>query len=369
LRSGAIDEMESQAMRRSWAVGAAFVAACASCGSNSARSADQGARETMDGSASAGDEGAAADAGDDGAQGPTDGTAPGEAGLVGTPDAARSDAGAPDGSGFTPEGCMGVDPGNTAPARALPFAIGTPFLGCVKNGMESRYVDFTTPASPAAGGYVVLTFSAVGAIAIDGFVYLASDTSTSIFEMRAEHDGDGLVYWFGAAPSTEYMVSVQDLFKETSLAPYTLTATFTPANDPHKPDDSEALATPIALGSPVQSLAFHGYTSTGGADIGWWSFYQVNLTSAPATVSVTNVPAGIKLGAYLYGNANEGYSSLGFGTSASAGGSVTFTTNEPVLAAPHYVVIQPAGIDPDAYGAGSTPATFVTSPYTLVVTQ
>jgi hypothetical protein len=66
---------------------------------------------------------------------------------------------------------MGVDPDNTAPARALPFAIGTPFLGCVKNGMEVRYVDFTTPAAPAAGGYVVLTFSAVGPIAIDAFVY------------------------------------------------------------------------------------------------------------------------------------------------------------------------------------------------------
>jgi hypothetical protein len=298
-----------------------------------------------------------------------DATVPGEGGLVGTAAAGRSDAGAADSSGFTPEGCMGVDPDNTAPARALPFAIGTPFLGCVKDGMEARYVDFTTPAAPAAGGYVVLTFSAVGSIAIDAFVYLASDVSSSIFEMRAARDGDGLVYWFGAAPSTEYMVSVQDLFKDTSFAPYTLTATFTPANDPHKPDDSEALATPIVVGTPVASLDFHGYTSTGGADIGWWSFYQANLTSAPATVSVTNVPAGIQLAAYLYGNANEGNSTLGFATSGSAGGSVTFTTSGAIVAGPHYVVVEPAGIDPDAYGSGSTPATFVTNPYTLVVTQ
>ncbi len=355
-------------MRRSLAISAAFVAACASCGSSSSRSADPGARETTDGAATASDGGgpAAPGAGDDGPQDPMDATAPDEGGL---PDAGRSDAGAADGSGFTPEGCMGVDPGNTAPARALPFAIGTPFLGCLKNGMEVRYVDFTTPAAPAAGGYVVLTFSAVGATAIDASVYLASDMSFSLFEMRAAHDGDGLVYWFGAAPSTEYMVSVQDLFGETSFAPYTLTATFTPANDPHKPNDNEALATPIVVGTPVQSLAFHGYTSTGGADIGWWSFYQVDLTSAPATVSVTNVPAGIQLAVYLYGNANEGYSSVGTGESTSAGGSVTFTTNEPIMAAPHYLVIEPAGVDPDVYGPGSTPATFVTNPYTLVVTQ
>jgi hypothetical protein len=355
-------------MRGSLAVSAAFVVACASCGSSSTRSADQG--EILDGAAIASDGGGpGAPGADDGPQGSTDATTSGEGGLVGTPDAGRSDAGAADGSAFTPMGCMGVDPDNTAPARALPFAIGTPFLGCLKDGMEVRYVDFTTPATPAAGGYVVLTFSAVGATAIDASVYLASDMSFSLFEMRAAHDGDGLVYWFGVAPSTEYMVSVQDLFKETSFAPYTLTATFMPADDPHKPNDSEALATPIVVGTPVQALAFHGYTSTDGADIGWWSFYQVDLTSAPATVSVTNVPAGIDLAVYVYANANEGSSLLGSGESASAGGSVTFTTNEPIIAGPHYVVIEPAGVDPDVYGPGSTPAACVTNPYTLVVTQ
>jgi hypothetical protein len=86
--------------------------------------------------------------------------------------------------------------------------------------------------------------------------------SFSIFEMQAAHDGDGLVYWFGAAPSTEYMISVQDLFKDTSLAPYTLTATFTPASDPHKPNDSESLATPNAYrpGSTPATFVTNPYT-------------------------------------------------------------------------------------------------------------
>ena len=71
----------------------------------------------------------------------------------------------------------------------------------------------------------------------------------------------------------------------------------------------------------------------------------------------------------LYGNPNEGYSILGSGTSASAGGTITFTNNGPIMAGPHYVVIEPQGVNPDVYGPGSTPAAFVTNPYTLVVTQ
>jgi hypothetical protein len=64
-------------------------------------------------------------------------------------------------------GCMGPNPGNTSFARAVAFAIGAPFLGCFTTGTETRYEDFTTPATPGAGGYVVLTFSDDSQVAID----------------------------------------------------------------------------------------------------------------------------------------------------------------------------------------------------------
>ena len=85
-------------MRSSLAVSAAFAAACASCGSSSSRSTDPGARDIADGAAIVSDGGgpAAPGAGDDGPQGPTDATAPGEGGLVGTPDAGAGAAGSLD---------------------------------------------------------------------------------------------------------------------------------------------------------------------------------------------------------------------------------------------------------------------------------
>jgi hypothetical protein len=308
------------------------------------------------------------------------GTSPSEDGSAGLADAVAprdaSDAGgsasdAPDAAdgGFVSMGCMGVDPGNTDPAHAVSFAIDTPFLGCLKNGLETRYEDFTTPASPGAGGYVVLTFSDVGPTAIEAHVYAASDMSFAIFEMLAARDGDGLVYWFAAAPSTEYVVSVQDEFGDTSNAPYTLTPMFMPADDPSKPNDSEATATPITLGTPVQSLAMHGYTSSDSlSDPGWISYFQVDLGSTPATVSVTNVPAEIAIEAQIYGNANEGNGSLAFGLGSSKGASLSVTTTEGIVPGPHYVVIEPQD-NPNPYGQGSTPASYVTNPYTLVVSQ
>jgi hypothetical protein len=303
----------------------------------------------------------------EGSAGPSDGTVPTTTSDAST-DAAH-DAEAGEASAFVSMGCTGRDPGNTSFARAVAFAIDTPFLGCLTTETDTRYEDFTTPATPGAGGYVVLTFSDVGPIAIDASVYVASDTSFSLFEMRAAHDGDGLVYWFAAAPATEYVVSVQDLFGEASYSAYTLTATFTPADDPHKPNDSEATATPLTLGTAVQSLAMHGYTSSDSlSDPGWTSYFQVTLGSTPATVSVTNVPAELTLEAQVYGNANENYDSLGFAQSTANGASLSFTTDQTIVPGPHYVVVEPV-TNPNAYGSGSTPASYVTNPYTLVVTQ
>ncbi|MBV9949448.1 MAG: hypothetical protein JOZ69_21580 [Myxococcales bacterium] len=276
-----------------------------------------------------------------------------------------------EGSGpSTSDPCSSPDPGNSDPARASQYVLGTSFTGCVRDGLDKDYIAFTTPANHV-GGYVVVTFANVGQTTLDSFLYLASNTNPaySVFEMHAAQNGDGLIYWFGAAPSTGYVIRVQDLFGSTFLAPYAFSATFTAAVDPLKPNDSRGSATPIVLGTPVQSLEFHGYTNfSNSSDTGWWSFYQVMLAdSPPATVSVTNVPAEIQMDAYVYGNSNEA-SILGYGASGTDGASFTFTTNQPISSGPHYVFVE-AVSNPVAYGAGATPASYVLHPYTLLVTQ
>jgi len=113
----------------------------------------------------------------------------------------------------------------------------------------------------------------------------------------------------------------------------------------------------------------HGYTSSDSlSDPGWTSYFQVTLGSTPATASVTNVPAELALEAQVYGNANENYASLGFVQGTANGASLSFTTDVTIVPSPHYVVVEPV-TNPNAYGSGSTPASYVTNPYKLVVTQ
>jgi hypothetical protein len=352
-------------MHRLSAVCAALAAACTSCSSSSPSAAGPAVHDAgvPDEGSTPGDDGSAMTfSGDSGA---TDATAPTDGGLPGAGDASGVDA-----SRVTPEGCSGVDPGNTSAANAWPYTLGSTFLGCLRDGSDERYINITTPSNPA-GGYVVVTFNNVGQTAIDSFVYLAGATSPgqSVLEMMAGQDGDDLVYWFAAAPMTTYVVTAQDLFGMTFLAPYTFTATYTPVNDPLKPNDNESVATPINLAAPVQSFAFHGYTSDDNmADPGWWSFYQVNFAAAPVTVNMTNVPSEIEMEVYVYGTEAENYSILGYGSSTSNGMSFSFTTSQTPLAGPHYLQVEPA-FNPTAYGSGSTPASYVTMPYTIEVTQ
>lgn len=291
----------------------------------------------------------------------TDGATPVDASTGG----ASSDGAA----AFVSMGCKGLDPGNTSLASAVPFAIGAPFLGCVVSS-ETRYEAFTTPATPAAGGTVVLAFSDIGELTVGATVYAAPDTGFSIFEMDGAAEGAGVTYWFAAAPATRYIVGVKNRSGPEDQ-PYTLTATFDPANDAFKPNDTEATATPATLGTPAQALAMSGYVSSVAyADPQWSAFFEVDLAPGTATVAVSNVPAELTLSAQFYGNENENYASLGYGAGSAAGASFSVTTTVPIVAGPHYVVISPASEPPrDAYGPGSTPASYMTQPYRVVVTQ
>jgi hypothetical protein len=271
--------------------------------------------------------------------------------------------------------CTSADPGNSDPSTASPYVLGTTFNGCIRNGSDTDYIGFTTPSNPA-GGYVVASFTAPGsygsALTVDSYFYLASNTMIAydVFEMSAAAPGDSLTYWFAAAPSTAYVLRVVDLFGMAFQAPYTFSATFTPVIDPTKPNDSESTATMITVGSPVKAYEFHGYTSfSNSADVGWQSFYQVNLAATPASVQITDVPAELIMEVYVYGNYSAGESSiLGYGSGEAAGAPVMLTTDQSFNAGPHYVLVE-AVFNPQAYGAGSMPASYVLKPYTVVVTQ
>jgi hypothetical protein len=345
---------------------------------------------SLDSAADASDATVTPDAGDaggslDAAPDASDATVTPDAGDAGgsldsaTADSAPVDAsdGAANEAGGAPgdDPCTSPDPGNSDPSHPSLYVLGTTFNGCIRSGSDTDYIAFTTPSNPA-GGYVVASFTAPGlyqsALTVDSYLYLANNTMIAYdaFEMSAAHPGDSLTYWFAAAPSTTYVLRVVDVFGMTFLAPYTFNATFTPVVDPTKPNDSEATATMVTPGTPVQSYDFHGYTSyNNSSDIGWWSFYEVDLAAKPATVQITNVPAELTMEAYVFGNYGAGEASiLGYGSGGANGASVMLSTNQPFNAGPHYIRVE-AVFNPHAYGTGATPASYVLHPYTLVVTQ
>lgn len=112
----------------------------------------------------------------------------------------------------------------------------------------------------------------------------------------AENKGDinELVFPVGTAGS--YFLWLRDEDGAASTAPYTLTVSLAPADDPHEPNGSYADAAPLAFGSPTQGWIF----TTGDVD-----FYQINPPGAGVVrLTVTGVPATIEARVQVVDNNN-----------------------------------------------------------------
>ena len=174
---------------------------------------------------------------------------------------APADSSAPDAG--PPPGCTSAA---SDPSRAAVATLGTP-LPC-SGGAVYQYVQFTTPAGPGGGGYIVVKFTDVGPGAtIDTFLYMGDDTAFAhtLFEMRA------VTYWFAAFPATTYVIRVNDNYGG-GLGHYTFTATYTPVYSALRANLSGADARPqLMVGTPVEDYIFRGYRSR-FTDTWSWSY-------------------------------------------------------------------------------------------------
>jgi hypothetical protein len=280
---------------------------------------------------------------------------PGEIG-----EAASTDAAFPG----CPQDPCSCDPPNGDPAHAEPYALGSSIISCISSTGDLDYYEFETPAN-SPGGAVVVSVDWPGSGTMDPAVFVAGDT-TKLFDQSAQ---GATSFWFAAAPSTRYLVEVQSPFFYPPSSPYTFHATYTAAASPVQPGGTKASATPLSLGTAVQALMFAGYTSDTINDTAWWQWYQLTLAAGSATVSITNVASDLTLEAYLYDATNNANTIHGYGSSASAGGSISFMTSAPVTAGTYYIQLEPVTYTTHPYGSGTTPGAFTTQPYTLLVTQ
>ena len=254
-----------------------------------------------------------------------------------------------------PPGCT---PAADDPSRAAVATLGTP-LPC-SGAAVYQYVQFTTPAGPGGGGYVVVKFTDVSpGTTIDTFLYMGDDTAFAhtLFEMRA------VTYWFAAFPATTYVIRVNDNYGG-GLGHYTFTATYTPVYSALRANLSGgANARPqLTVGTPVQDYIFRGYR-TRFTDTWSWS-YKVTLAAGPATVTLSNLSPDF----YTNARMNDASGSDWYSPFTPAGQDFTLTTGGPVAAGEYTIWIEPY-MNPKAYGAGETPSSFITKPFTMVVKQ
>jgi hypothetical protein len=253
------------------------------------------------------------------------------------------------------------DPGNDDPAHALPYTPGTTLSACLSSTGDLDYYAIETPANQP-GGVIAVTVDYMGLDTFDVAVFVGTD-ATEVFDEQ----GGPVSLWFAAAPSTKYVIEVSTSYDYEPSA-YTFEATYTAVTSPSKPGSTKYSALPITVGTPVQALMFAGYTTDQIDTTAWWQWYEVTLADGNATVSITNVPSDLTLEAYLYDSTSNSNTIHGYG-SASAGGSIMFTTSSPVTAGTYYVQVDPVDYTTQAYGGGTTPGPLATQPYTLSVTQ
>jgi hypothetical protein len=154
-------------------------------------------------------------------------------------------------------------------------------------------------------------------------------------------------------------------FSVSAATPYTITATFTGVNDTNEPNDDNAHATPLTIGTPASGYFFAGYEDhIAPLDAAWEDRFKVTVPEGDMTFTL-NVPPAIDGEISLY-DANG--SAIGAKSDSTPGATIIFThTFTSTEAGVCYVAVHPYVSTP-VQTTLSTPLGFWTTPYTLTVT-
>ncbi len=262
--------------------------------------------------------------------------------------------------------CTSPDPGNEDQSHATPYTVlGAEFQACMQSATDIDFYEFTTPASPAAGGVITVNLIDVGPNgSIDSTAFAASDNSEIQGNGNASNGGSAY-YWFSAAPATKYRVSVQRFYTAMMATPYTFKVTYTPVNDTFEPNDLRTQAAPLTVGTPAQAFMFAGYaSSTGFASNAWEDWYKVTLAAGMVKITLSILATDIAGDMVLYDALGTEVTSMGSATN----GSTVVLNRTGITAGDYYVKVTPFYV-PTAKGSGTVLPQYVSQPYTLTITQ
>jgi hypothetical protein len=262
--------------------------------------------------------------------------------------------------------CTSPDPGNEDQSHATPYTVlGADFHACMQSATDIDFYEFTTPASPAAGGAITVNLIDVGSNGtIDSTAFAASDNSEIQGNGNASNGGSAY-YWFNAAPATKYRVGVQRFYPGTTANPYTFKVTYTPVTDTFEPNDLRTQAAPLTVGTPAQAFMFAGFTSsTGFASNAWEDWYKVTLAAGLVKFTLAILATDIDANMVLYDALGTEITSMGTATN----GSSVVLNRTGITAGDYYLKVEPFYV-PTGKGNGTVLPQYVSQPYTLTVTQ
>ena len=294
-----------------------------------------------------------------GAGGAAGGGAPNGEGGAGGADQATGGAGGDPGAELGEDNCGVQDVDNNDRDSATPYELGTEVRACLQQPEDLDFYEFTTPAEPAQGGWLVVRATDVGT---DGYYYLNLYSGTDNALIRRHYGspmGSNGAIWLPAAPGTLFRVSVEPY----SVIPpdYTFSATFTGVEDPYEPNDERADATPIEVGDEIEAYSFNGHTiSTAPEHDSDW--YEIDL-SAGSVRATLDQPEGASSYIYLYDSTGAQV------TSKYAEPGVDATLERTGLPIGTYYFNVQHYATPWTLGSGTAPPETEILPYVFQVTQ
>lgn len=270
--------------------------------------------------------------------------------------------GGSDGGGSGPCGLVGEPQNNHSRDTAAALTLGTAITGCLAKGTENDWYEFTVPSDPA-GGYVKVEYTNVGAFSVFSEFYNAADNGM-IGQEYADNDGQNLTLWFSVAPGNKYRVNTHSFISTSSDQKYTMKASYTKVDDTFEPNDTQATAKPLTLGTPVNAYMFTGYKggSIGEAEYADW--YSVTLAGTTINASIENVPTDVEIYMELF---DAGGTSILYEIGANPGANKTLTKTG-LTAGTYSLLLKPFAPNSSmSYGKGATPPDHFTRAYKLTV--
>jgi hypothetical protein len=330
-------------------------------GSSGGAAGSSGAAGTSGSAGSGGSTGG--DAGPDAGSGGSAGS--GTGGTAGAAGSGMTDAGAGDGS--SGDSCDGPEANpNDDREHATPYALGVATKACLQSVTDLDFYEFTLPSTPVQGGFVKIQITDVGTAGnIEATVFAVHNNGEFLGIYNGTQGGSVFGYFAGKAGAT-FRIRVGRYTTVGMPTPYTLTATFTGVNDVNEPNDVNAQATPLTIGTPISGYLFAGHEdSSPPAAAAWDDRFKVTLPEGQMTFTLV-VPPDMDGQITLFNALGSQIDSQYDGTEGST--VVLKHTVTAEEAGVCYVSVHPWVDYNPLEGEGSTTPGFYSTPYTLTVT-